>query len=535
MLPTDPESAGPYRLLGRLGAGGMGEVYLARSPGGRPVAVKVIRPELATDPGFRARFAREVAAARTVSGIFTAPVVDADTEAARPWLATAYVAGPSLAEAVAQRGPLPPGVVLTLGAGLAEGLQAIHAAGLVHRDLKPSNVLLADDGPRVIDFGIARAADGTGITQTGTVLGSPGFLSPEQAEGKSVGPASDVFSLGAVLSYAVVGQGPFGEGSPASLAYRVVNSDPNLAGVPAQLRPLLERCLAKDPVGRPTAGELLASFAAAQPNPRWPSATAGLEGAPTQAGFPPSAAATPAAAPGYAPPGRRGRRRWALIAAAAAAVVVAVSAGITLAAGGSGGNAGSGPTTRATASARLTAGAAPIGQPSAKPAAGNHPKATPPGKAPGHGSGSSSSPSSLNGPGPGPAPGPGHGPSPAPGPGHGPGPAAAGTAVAGWWTGTYTCNQGLTGMRLTITPSAGGAVHALADFYPVASNPDTASGSYELTGSYSAASGLILTPAYWISEPPGYEMVSLSAPPPRGSTMAGTVEGLNCTTFSVTR
>jgi serine/threonine protein kinase len=257
LLPTDPPTVGPYHLLGRLGAGGMGQVYLARSPGGRLVAVKVIRPELTADSGFRARFAREVAAARTVSGVFTAPVVDADPEAPRPWLATAYVPGPSLAAAVAQRGPLPPAAVLSLGAGLAEGLQAVHAAGLVHRDLKPSNVLLADDGPRIIDFGISLAADSSVLTQAGTVMGSPGFLSPEQAEGHTVGLASDVFSLGAVLAFAASGEGPFGTGTVAALVYRVVNSEPNLSGVPEPLRPVLERCLAKDPSRRPSAGELL--------------------------------------------------------------------------------------------------------------------------------------------------------------------------------------------------------------------------------------------------------------------------------------
>jgi len=269
LLPSDPEWVGPYRLLGRLGAGGMGEVYLGRSPGGRLVAVKVIRPELAADQGFRTRFAREAAAARTVSGIFTAPVVDADTEAPQPWLATAYVPGPSLAEAVDQRGPLPPGVVLTLGAGLTEGLQAIHAAGLVHRDLKPSNVLLADDGPRVIDFGIVRAVDASMLTQTGVVMGSPGFLSPEQAQGAAVGPPGDVFSLGLVLTFAASGEGPFGAGPMAALLYRVVNAEPNLSGVPEQLRPLIQRCLAKDPASRPTAGELLVSFGAARQDPEW--------------------------------------------------------------------------------------------------------------------------------------------------------------------------------------------------------------------------------------------------------------------------
>jgi hypothetical protein len=235
----------------------MGQVYLARSPGGRLVAVKVIRPELAGEPGFRTRFAREVAAARNVSGMFTALVVDADTEGQVPWLATAYVAGPSLAEAVEEQGPLPPTSVLALAAGLAEGLQAIHAVGVVHRDLKPSNVLLADDGPRVIDFGISRAREASMLTQTGTVMGSPGYLSPEQAEGFVVGPPSDIFSLGGVLTYAATGEGPFGTGPTPALMYRVVNRAADLTKVPATVRPLIEHCLAKDPADRPTPAELL--------------------------------------------------------------------------------------------------------------------------------------------------------------------------------------------------------------------------------------------------------------------------------------
>jgi eukaryotic-like serine/threonine-protein kinase len=187
LLASDPESVGPYRLLGRLGAGGMGQVYLARSPGGRLVAVKVIRPELAGDTDFRARFAREVAAARNVNGMFTALVIDADVSGLVPWLATAYVDGPSLAQAVRERGPMHAGSLRALAAGLTEGLEAIHAAGLVHRDLKPSNVLLAPDGPRVIDFGISRAVEESMLTQTGAVVGSPGYLSPEQARGHVVG------------------------------------------------------------------------------------------------------------------------------------------------------------------------------------------------------------------------------------------------------------------------------------------------------------------------------------------------------------
>src|ERR1700758_2943612 len=205
----DPELIGAYRVVRRLGSGGMGHVFLARSPGGRMLAIKVVRAELAGDQEFRTRFRREVAAARSVSGLFTAPVVDADTEAPVPWLATAYIAGSSLADTVARHGPLPGPSVLALAAGLAEGLLAIHSAGLVHRDLKPSNVLMAEDGPRVIDFGISRAMEASAVTSTGMVVGSPGFMSPEQAEGHEVGPPSDVFSLGAVLAFAATGEGPF--------------------------------------------------------------------------------------------------------------------------------------------------------------------------------------------------------------------------------------------------------------------------------------------------------------------------------------
>jgi hypothetical protein len=269
LRPADPATIGPYRLLGRLGAGGMGQVYLARSPGGRLVAVKVIRPDLADETGFRARFAREVAAARNVGGIFTALVVDADTEGPVPWLATAYVPGPSLTELVHEQGPLPPNAVLTLAAGLAEGLGAIHAAGVVHRDLKPSNVLLAHDGPRVIDFGISRALESTMMTTTGMVLGSPGFMSPEQARGETVGPPSDVFSLGTVLAYAATGEGPFGGGSTPALLYRVVNEEPRLDGVPPQARPVIEACLAKDPAARPTSAQLLAQLGGADLSTDW--------------------------------------------------------------------------------------------------------------------------------------------------------------------------------------------------------------------------------------------------------------------------
>jgi hypothetical protein len=244
----------------------MGQVFLGRSPGGRLVAVKVVRAELATDPEFRTRFGREVAAARKVSGLFTAVVVDADPEARLPWLVTNFVNGPSLAQAVAEHGELPVASVLALAAGLAEGLGAVHAAGVVHRDLKPSNVLLAEDGPRLIDFGISQAADVTALTSAGMVVGSPGFMSPEQAEGNAVRSASDIFSLGAVLVFAATGEGPFGAGTPGAQLYRVVHSAPRLDRLSGQVRLLVERCLAKDQAERPTATQFLAELTAAHPS-----------------------------------------------------------------------------------------------------------------------------------------------------------------------------------------------------------------------------------------------------------------------------
>jgi hypothetical protein len=256
----DPVAVGPYKLLGRLGAGGMGQVYLAKSPGGRLVAIKLIRPELAEERGFRTRFAGEIAAARNVSGIYTAAVVDADADAELPWMATVYVPGPSLTDAVEDNGPLPVQSVLALAAGLAEALEAIHRAGLVHRDMKPSNVLLAADGPRVIDFGISRALERSMMTTTGMVLGSPGFMSPEQAKGEQAGQPADVFSLGAILAYAATAAGPFGTGPTPALLYRVVREEPDLTGVPDRLRPIIQQCLAKDPAERPTPVALLESL-----------------------------------------------------------------------------------------------------------------------------------------------------------------------------------------------------------------------------------------------------------------------------------
>ncbi|MFF9857602.1 MULTISPECIES: protein kinase domain-containing protein [Streptomyces] len=257
--PDDPRTVGEYRLLSRLGLGGMGRVFLGRSPGGRLVAVKVVHAELLRRPEFRDRFRREVQAARMVSGAFTAPVVDADPDAPLPWLVTSYIAGPSLEQAVAERGPFDPQAVLTLAAGLAEALVSIHAAHLVHRDLKPSNVLLAEDGPRVIDFGIVRSVDADSLTGTGHMAGSPGFMSPEQVNGDEVTWASDVFCLGAVLAFAATGANPFGAGPTPALLYRVVHNAPDVDAVtdPA-LRSLIADCLAKDPAHRPAPREILA-------------------------------------------------------------------------------------------------------------------------------------------------------------------------------------------------------------------------------------------------------------------------------------
>jgi hypothetical protein len=334
LAPEDPGRIGPYRLVARLGRGGMGHVYLGLSAGGRPVAVKVIRADLAADPEFRVRFAREVAAVRQVSGLFTALVLDADVDSAVPWLATAYVAGPSLAEAVTGDGPMAARPALGLAAGLAESLCAIHAAGVVHCDLKPSNVLLSPDGPRVIDFGISRAA-GPGKSTVlaagvGWVTGSPGFMSPEQALGGEIGPPSDIFSLGAVLTFATTGRGPFGRGSRPEVAYRLVYGPPDLGEIPAGLRPLVERCLAKDPAQRPTAGEVLDAANDGQPAPGWlpgPALGALAEGTLAEGVLARAGAAEP--------PGRPSGRRWwrPLAAAGVTSGMLAASVAVSFALG----------------------------------------------------------------------------------------------------------------------------------------------------------------------------------------------------------
>ncbi|MFB7467794.1 serine/threonine-protein kinase [Streptomyces sp. NPDC056224] len=267
----EPRTIGAYRLLGRLGAGGMGRVYLGRSAGGRTVAVKIVHPHFAADEEFRARFRREVEAARRVGGEWTAPVLDADPEAPVPWVATGYVAGPSLDRALAAHGPLPETSVRAIGAGLARALAAVHGLGLVHRDVKPSNVMLTLDGPRLIDFGIARATDGTAsLTSTGVSVGSPGYMSPEQILGRGVTGAADVFSLGAVLAFAATGRPPFTGDNSATLLYKVVHEPPELGAVrEGPLRELIEACLAKTAAGRPTPEAIAAALDGALLGPGW--------------------------------------------------------------------------------------------------------------------------------------------------------------------------------------------------------------------------------------------------------------------------
>ncbi|MET9377761.1 serine/threonine-protein kinase [Streptomyces sp. NPDC002992] len=342
----DPVSIGPFRLLGRLGVGGMGRVFLARSAGGRTVAVKVVHAELAVQDEFRRRFAREVAALERVGGTGTTPVLGSDTAAEAPWVAIGYVPGPSLRTVVGDEfGPLPTATVRALAAGIARALTHVHAAGLVHRDLKPSNILLTVDGPQIIDFGIARAVDTItdgGLTSTGAVVGSPGFMSPEQVRGEKLTPASDVFCLGSVLVYAATGRSPFGTADSGVHAtmFRIAHDEPDLTGLAPELAGLVRACLGKDPAGRPSAAELAETITVTDP---WlpadvlarlgrhaarlleteAEATATGTPAGTGAGGTNDTAGDPTPAPAPKPPRRR---RTGLIAAATALVVAAAAA-----------------------------------------------------------------------------------------------------------------------------------------------------------------------------------------------------------------
>ncbi|MFE7541719.1 protein kinase domain-containing protein [Streptomyces platensis] len=366
----DPAEIGGYPLEARLGSGGMGTVFLARTSSGRPVAIKLIHPQFAADDEFRTRFRQEVAAARQVSGAFTAAVVDAAPEAEQPWMATTYIQGHTLARRIATKGPLSGAELRRLAIGLAEALRDIHRVGVVHRDLKPSNVVLSPEGPRVIDFGISRAVDQQTLTITGRVIGTPPFMSPEQLQApRDVGPRSDVFSLGTLLAYSATGHGPFDAESPYIAAYQVVHREPSLEDVPVALRTVVESCLAKEPNGRPSADELLVllrdlpadlgqndardaggvgagrtrdmvtehHFATpATPTPAIPTPATPTPSAPT------ITPAAPDAGNADTSIGRRLRRRWRPVFAAAVAVAVAAIGGgvAALTAGGFGGNSG---------------------------------------------------------------------------------------------------------------------------------------------------------------------------------------------------
>ena len=368
LRPGDPERIGPFRLRGRLGAGGMGEVFLAASPGGRDVVVKVVRPELADAPAARRRFAREIEAVRRVGGFHTAQVVDAAPDADPPWMAAEYIPGPSLRDLVRERGPLPPEEVRTLAGHLCEGLAVIHAASMVHRDLKPSNVIMAADGARIIDFGIAHLVDASSVlTETGAVVGTFAFMSPEQLQGADVRPACDVFSLGSVLTFAATGKGPFDAPTIPAMALRIVTAEPDLGTLQGELRDLVLACLAKDPIDRPTAKDLLDRLSGegeapafrtpppqpspppqAPPSPR-PSPTPPSSSPPPPPATPPIPPPRPSSAPSGpapSPPRRQGSvaRRRVLLAGMGmgAAAAVAVPAAV-LVARGSGANAGAGP------------------------------------------------------------------------------------------------------------------------------------------------------------------------------------------------
>ncbi|MFC4942777.1 protein kinase domain-containing protein [Pseudonocardia sp. GCM10023141] len=359
----DPAQLGPFRLLGRLGAGGMGQVFLGRTEAGRLAAVKVVHPHLAGDPQFRARFTREITTAARVRGPGIAAVVGADPDGARPWLATEYVTGAPLDELVEGTGPLPEPAVVAIAARLAEALAALHAAGVVHRDIKPSNVLLAADGPRLIDFGIAHAVDATRITQTGHAIGTPAYMSPEQALGDVTGPASDVFSLASVLTFAATGSGPFGTAtSPVVMLLRITDQQPNLARLPTGLRTLLEPCFARQPAARPSSRDLVGRLA---PRPGAEAPTMLLSPAArallTETRDHVAAVATmiprgaAAAVPAPAPHQPRRRRPWLVVAAALVAVAAVVS-GVVLITRPGGGPGTPGPAATSSPAAPATPG-----------------------------------------------------------------------------------------------------------------------------------------------------------------------------------
>lgn len=536
----------------------MGRVYLGRSPTGRMAAVKLVHAGLVGTPGFRERFAREVRISRTVTGAGTVPVVAADPEAAVPWLASAYVAGPSLAEAVHRYGPFGTPALWRLLSGLGEALEAVHTSGLVHRDLKPSNVLLSLDRPLLIDFGIARAADEAGLTGTGLVVGSPGYMSPEQAEGREVSSAGDVFSLGAVLAFAATGRSPFGGGSGPELLYRIVHHAPDLSGVDEALADVVRECLAKTPGQRPTplalreradasiqdagtdwlpapvasaiarkAEQLLNMEGERTEKDGWPHSGAsptavvtevvpdpspGQHAAPTQAAGRYGAVPTPHPpftpqaghrVPGFQVPtvsrpdgtGASSRRSAAKVAAFLGLTVVAVATGVIIALNTAD------PSTPSRSGSDRSTPRQPVPA-TASPAEAGTERPTAP---------ATEQPTKEVSP------------------------------VEGEWRGTYRCGQGETGLTLTVT-DADGALTATFDFYPVASNPDVPEGSFAMRGTR-VGTHMDLYGDHWIVQPEDYLMVGLSADVAGGSPKAlvGPVTDPDgepsdsCATFSVER
>ncbi|WP_370351255.1 protein kinase [Catenulispora sp. EB89] len=384
LVEGDPIRVGPYELLGILGSGGMGRVYLGSDADGGLVAVKVIHSDLAREPEFRRRFGREIEALRAVSGPGTAgiaAILDADADAARPWLATEHVAGPSLHHVVAESGVLDTAAVRTLGAALARTLAAIHAAQLVHRDIKPTNLLLPEEGPKLIDFGIARDLQASTITRTGLAVGTPQFMAPEQLDsGHKTGTAADVFALAGLLVFAVSGRGPFGDGTPAQLLYAVVHSDPDLGRVPAELRPLLSKCLNKDPDKRPTAARV-AEELERPPGALDPNAT------------------VPVDDPRGGPGGRRRAQRAALV-GAATFVAVAITAVVMVDGQAAGSNSGSGHSAKGAAFPTAVGGTGGTSTSDTSATSGAETSPTAASTAPGSkASAPSSVPSSISGPG----------------------------------------------------------------------------------------------------------------------------------------
>ncbi|OHV35177.1 MULTISPECIES: serine/threonine-protein kinase [Pseudofrankia] len=580
----DPTRVGGYQLTARLGAGAMGVVFLGvaddtatlhldDTPGhptppglpgstapppptfaaadsaaateGRLVAVKLIHQRVASMSDYRVRFRREVAAARAVAATCTARVLAADPDAHRPWLATEYVAGPSLDEAVDLGGPLAPATVEALAVGLAEALVAIHRAGIVHRDLKPANVLITATGPKVIDFGMAvptNPAARVDVTRTGTVVGSPGYLAPEQAEGRRAGPAADVWAWALTVAFAATGRPPFGTGTAEALLYRSMTTEPDLAGVPPRLLAIVRSALRRDPAGRPSATRLLATLVgetadpaaavarvlevlwqppASAPTPAgatpatptpasggwgppatWPDTASGQPwfpppppGAYAAAGTPPPSTPTPLPPAGHGdrPPNPGGPlaaatpltaparplRGWFVAAATAALLTAALAgAGITAAVTGTGNSPTPGPTPTPTATTPATAT-----QEAGVPGAGDT------------------------------------------------------ELLAGRFTGTYRCQQGTTNLRLDILdlPEAPGRVTAEFSFSATADNPDVPSGAYTMSGTF-VGNVLQLTGRRWLDHPPGYVMVGLSGTYSVGSQqLRGQISGANCDTFSLTR